>query len=145
MANPNIPQGTVNRLRASVVWPGFPALNVTASYLGEEAIRLSFGSGATTFISTLTGAVTSPEPYVPMTLRMNLLKTQALANSYKSQMELSSLLGDGTIIPDASTLAPYQLTNCGIGTVDPLEFGGKSAGWIVEVHGYYIVNNSLWG
>lgn len=39
--NPLIPQGTLNRVRASVVWPSFPNLNVTASYLGRMGIRLS--------------------------------------------------------------------------------------------------------
>lgn len=144
MANPNVSQGTINRLRASVVWPDYPALNVTAPFLGEEAIRISFGGGATTFINTMTGAVTSPEPYIPVTVRMNLLKTQSLANAYKSKMEGSTLLGNGTIRPDASQLAPYQITNAAIMSLDPLEFGGKSAAFVVEIHGYYVVNNTLW-
>jgi len=145
MASPNTNQGTINRLRASVVWPSFPALNVTASFLGEEAIRLSLEGGATTFLPTLTGAVTSPEPYQPMSLRINLLKTQALANAYKAQMELSTLLGDGTIRPDATQLAPYQITNSAIESVEPLDFSGKSAGWIVSIRGYYSINSGLWG
>lgn len=145
MPNPLVPQGTLNRLRASVLWPSFDALNVTASYLGEEMIRLSFEGQATTRIPVATGQVMSPEPYLPLMLRIHLLKTQYLANAYKAQMENNCLLGDGTVIPDASTLSPYQLTNCSIASVEPLDFNGKNPGWIIDIAGYYIINNSLWG
>lgn len=144
MANPQVPQGTLNRLRASVVIPQFPQLNVTAAFLGEEAIRLSFEGESTTFINTLTGAVTSPEPYIAATVSINLLKTQQLANLYKRQMEQSAILGDLTIRPDASTLNPYLLENCAIESVPELNFGGRDAAYRVVIKGFYIVNNILW-
>jgi hypothetical protein len=143
--NPFVPQGTLNRLRASFVLSALPALNVTASYLGEEMVRLSFGGGGTTRINTATGQVTSPEPYIPALVRINLLKTQALANAWKAQMELTTLLGDCTIRPDAATLGPYQLSNCSMQDVEPLDFNGKAAGWIITVGGTYYINNNLWG
>lgn len=145
MANPGIIQGTINRLRASVTWPSFPQLNVTASFLGEEAIRLSPEGPVTTFLNTLTGGVTSPEPYQLLTIRINLLKTQSLANAYKLQIESNALLGDGTIRPDATPLSPYPITNAAIESVEPLDFGGKSPSWIVTMRGYYNINQSLWG
>lgn len=144
MANPLISQGTINRLRAAVVIPTFPALNVTSAFLGEEGIRLAFEGDATLFINTLTGAVTSPEPYLLATLTINMLKTQALANAWKAQMETSALLGDLTIRPDATQLNPYQLTNCSMQSMKELNFSGKDATYGVMVKGYYIINNTLW-
>lgn len=147
MANPLIPQGTLNRLRASVLWNDTPELNVTSSFLGREGIRLAFEGEATTFINTMTGAVTSPEPYQAVSLTINLLKTQPLANSYKNRYELNTLLGDGIVRPDVNSnsagLSPYQLSNCGIENVRELNFAGEDAGWVVTIKGFYQINSSL--
>jgi len=144
MANPQVPQGSLNRLRASIVIPQFPQLNVTAAFLGEEAIRLAFEGDSTTFINTLTGAVTSPEPYIAASLTISLLKTQNLANAYKAQMEQSALLGDLTVRPDSAILNPYLLENCAIENVQELNFSGRDAAYRVMIKGFYIVNNVLW-
>lgn len=144
MTNPLIAQGTLNRLRGSVVWEGFPALNVTAPFLGKEGIRLALEGEATTFINTMTGAVTSPEPYMTVSMTLNLLKTQQLGNLYKAQMELSSLLGAGTVRSDSAILSPYSLINCSIQSVRELDFSGADAGYVVNVKGYYNINQALW-
>src|SRR6266576_6124812 len=107
--NPLVAQGTINRLIASVIWTSFPELNVTAPYLAPEAIRLGFAGESTLFINTLTGVITSPEPYLMIDMQMHLLMSQPLCNAYKVQMELSSLLGDGVIRPVTKTLGPYQV------------------------------------
>src|ERR1022692_3711344 len=116
MPSPNIPQGLLNRVKASVVWPAFPNLNVTAPYLGKEGVRLALEGESTVFLPTMTGAVTSPEPYMMISLIMNLLKTQALADAYKTQMETTAQIGDGTVYPDISSggLSSYSLVNCAI-------------------------------
>lgn len=144
--NPNVRQGTLNRLKASVTWNEFPELNVTPSFLGKEMIRLAFEGKVTTFIPTTTGAVTSPEPYQKITLTMHLLKTQFLAPLYKAQIEFSSLLGDGTIYPDVQTgtgLDNYQITNCAIEDIRELGFDGMDAGFAVVIGGYYLTNAAL--
>lgn len=142
--NPLVAQGTLNRLRASVTWTNFPQLNVTASYLGKMGIRLALDGESTLFIPTMTGAVTSPEPYMSITLTIHLLKTQQLAALYKAQMEATALIGDGTVRPDASTLPPYQITNCAIESVRELNFAGDDAEFAVTCKGYYLINNNLW-
>ena len=147
MANTNVPQGTLNRLKASVVWDGFPQLNVTPPFLGKEMIRLAFEGDITTQIKTSTGVVTSPEPYQMITLTMHLLKTQALAPLYKAQIEASSLLGSGTVWPDVQTglgLTNYQISNCSIMGVRELAFDGADAGWAVTIGGQYFINANLW-
>lgn len=143
MSNPLISQGTLNRLRASVLFPSFEALNVTSPFLGKDGIRLTFEGESTVYIDTLTGAVTSPEPYLMFTMRIALLKTQSLSDAFKGQMETNALLGDCTVRPDASTLSPYNLTNVAISSVEGLTFSGQDATYPVNIKGYYIINSAL--
>jgi len=142
--NPLIQQGTLNRLRGSVVWANFANLNVTAPFLNKEGIRLSLDGEATTYVQTITGAVTSPEPYQMITLSMNLLKTNGLAAQYQSQMQDTTVLGNGTVITDTSALPVFPILNCSIESVREMSFAGEDAGFHVVCRGYYIVNNSLW-
>ena len=60
MSNPQVLQGTLNRLLASVVYANFPQLNVTSAYLAKEAISIGFDGDTSLLIGTLTSAVTSP-------------------------------------------------------------------------------------
>lgn len=144
MANPLADLGVLNRLRASVLIPAFPQLNVTASFLGEEGIALRLNGPVTTRIQAMTGSVPSPEPFVPTTVTINLLKSQFLSSLYKGQMEANSLIGDLTVRPDARTLTPYFLSNCSIDEVAELMFNGKLAGYAVSIGGNWNVNNELW-
>lgn len=144
-SNPQVPQGTLNRLRGSVVIPAFPSLNVTASFLGPAGISLSLEGETTSITPTLTGTVTSPEPFQMATVTINLLKTQNLSALYKAQIENDARIGDITVTPDASTLPPYIIKNCAIESVRELSFNGRDAGFGVTLKGYYLVNNSLWG
>lgn len=147
MPNPNIPQGTLNRLKASVVVADFPELNVTASFLGKEMIHLAPEGEATNYIETAAGAVRSPNPYQKVTLTVHLLKTQAIAPAYQAKMETDSALGNVTIFPDVQTgqgLKPYQLINCSVQNVREMAFDGMDAGWVLIIGGYYLVNSSLW-
>lgn len=144
MGNPLIDQGTLNRLKASVTWDNFPNLNVSASYLGREGIRLALQGVASKAIETMTGLVQSPEAYQLCEIRMNLIKAQPLADAYKAQQELNSLLGNCTVRPDASPLSPYPILNCSIMNVEPLDFSGESEAYRVICSGYYLINSSLW-
>lgn len=145
MPAPLIPQGVLNRLAASVTWTSFPSLNVTPSFLNREGISLAFDGETTTFLPTLTGAVTSPQPYQMVTLTINLLKTQPLANLYEAQRQTQSLIGNGVVRADTSILVPYPITNCAIENVRELHFSGEDAGFSVTCRGYYLINSNLWG
>ena len=146
MANPLVSLGTLNRLRASVVWANYPSLNVTASYLGTNGIRLAIEGTATTFLPTMTGAVTSPEPFMMITMTLHLLKTQQLSDLYKNQMETNALLGDATVWPDVTSggIGNYQIINTAINDVTDLAFSGTDPSFMVTVRGYYLVNSTLW-
>ena len=142
--NPQVAQGTLNRLRGSVVIPNFPNLNVTAPYLGRPGISIGFEGETTNAIPTMTGTVQSPMPYQMATVTIALLKTQSLASQWEAQRQALSLLGDVTITPDTTSLPSYTLNNCAIDNVRELNFAGEDAGYVVTVKGYYQINASLY-
>ena len=143
MANPQIQQGTLNRLLASVVYADFTQLNVTSGYLAREAISLSFDGDTSLLIGTLTGAVTSPEPYIYGTVTMHLLRTQALGEAYSNQIRTNTTLGSVTVYPDTQVLQPFQLNNCVLMSIQETAFDGTQAGLIVRLRGVYSINASL--
>lgn len=144
LGNPLIPQGTLNRVRASIIWTLFPTLNVTASFLGRNGISVATDGKTTTQIGTMAGTVTSPEPYQPILMSINLLKTQGLAVAFEQQRQFNSLLGSATLRLDAPNFPPYNYQNCAIDNVDRLVLNGEDAGYLVTVSGFYVINNSLW-
>lgn len=144
MARPNVTQGPINRLIASVLFPSFPALNISPSYLTPEAIDWAPEGQATTMLPTLTGLVTSPEPYQMVRVTCHLIRSQSFADTWKQQQESSTLLGDCTVRPDSPTLSPYTLNNTAILGVDRMGFGGRDAGYVVTLSGFYSLNSSLW-
>ena len=141
--NPQIAQGTLNRIRGSAIFPLFPTLNVTAGFLGKAGIGVALQGETTVFIPTLTGAVTSPEPYQIAMVTLHLLKTQNLAGIYKARMELDARVGDMKVIPDAVGFPSYDLVNCAIASVREMSFAGDDAGFVVSMHGYYQINSDL--
>jgi hypothetical protein len=146
LPNPLIDQGQLNRIKASIVWANFPALNVTAAYLAKEGIRLALEGNATDYFGTMTGAVPSPAPYQIATLTLNLLKTQPLGNIYKSQFEANCVLGFCTVYPDVATgtgIGIYDLYNVVLETVREMTFAGEDPSWVVSCKGYYLVNSVL--
>lgn len=142
--NPYVPQGTLNKVRASVVFTNFPTLNITASNLGKAGISLGFTGNYAELIGTMTGTVPSPEPYVQAELTINMLKTQGLSDQYKTQLETNTVIGDLVVVPDASTLSNYPLSNCAIMSVRELVFNGTEPTLVVVIQGSYFVNNDLW-
>jgi hypothetical protein len=126
-----------------VTVPSNTSLNVTAPYLGKQGIRLTLQGESTLYLPTMTGAVTSPEPYMMIECVINLIKPQALANLYKQQMETAALIGDISVRPDAVALGVYSLINCAIKSVRELDFSGEHEGFAVTLGGYYLTNSSL--
>lgn len=142
--NPLVTQGTLNRLRGSVVIPSFTNLNVTAGYLGTGGISLSLDGDATQMIDTMTGLVTSPEPYIGATITLNLLRTQGFSETWRQQWENSSLIGQVTVHTDTASLPHFDFQNCAITKVPSFGFDGRSADFMVEIRGIYYINNALW-
>ena len=146
MGNPLVDQGVLSLLKANVIWNNFPALSVTPSFLDKAGLTLRLEGEMSTQHDTMTGLVQSPQPYVPVSLVIPLLKTQALSDAYKTQMELSVLLGDGVVYPDvnAGGLSQYQVSNMSIQSVGELSLGGSTPLFGVSCRGLYYINSSLW-
>lgn len=142
--NPLVQQGTLNRLRCSVVVPNESTLNVTSSYMGASFASVSFSEPFADLIGTATGAVTSPEPYVFGTITVGVLKTQALAGAWVAQAQTESAIGQVTIYPDSASYPPVTLDNCVIQSIEPAAFDGKDPVVRVTIRGVYYLNSSLW-
>ena len=143
MPNPLIDQGSLSLVRASVTWPSNSGLNVTAPYLAKAGIRLALQGKSTLYLPTMTGAVTSQEPFMMVDMTIHLLKSQSLSNQYKSQMESNALMGNASVRSDAVSLGVYQLINCAITGVRELDFSGQHEEFAVSIEGYYLCNANL--
>lgn len=145
MANSLQSQGTLNRLRANVTIPAFPALAITAPFVGRRGISVAWQGETTVYLDTMTGAVTSPEPYVKASVVCHLVKSQPLANSWKLQLESATLLGNVTVRPDASTLSPWSFVNCSLQRVADMSLAGDDPEYQITIGGLYYINQSLFG
>lgn len=144
-SNPLIPQGTINRLRGSVSFTDLSQFNIVAGNLGKGAISIEWGGPGTDMLPQLTGAVPSPSPYILGTTSIELLKTQALANSFKTRIEQDTTMGQIVVRLDSAPLSPYTFENCAI--VVPggdLNAGGESAAYKLTIVGTYYINATLY-
>jgi hypothetical protein len=143
MATP-VNQGTLNRLRASVIFPDHPELNITPAFLGKEMLSISPQGDVTHIIPTATGVVTSPEPYQVVEVAAHVLRTNGLGDRFKKQMELLSTLGNCTVRGDTTVFSDYNLTNVSVKGVDTIRMNGEDAGWLIHLQGAYQINGSLY-
>ena len=144
MPNPLVAQGTLNRLRGSVVFSDSPELNVTAGFLAREAIRLALQGDAGALLGTLTGGVTSPEPYQIAEVTINLVKSAPLADRFKRRIESNVNIGNVVVYTDTDALSAYPLLNCILLGPHDLPFDGNSVSYPVMLRGIYNVNDALW-
>lgn len=143
IGNPQIPQGTINLVRANVQIVSYSNLNVTAPFLGAGGLTISWNGPATTFINTLTGRVTSPEPFQPVTVGMHLVKSQGLAAQWEKQRVNLTMIGNILVFTDSAALPSYAFTNCAIENIGEITANGKNAEYMVTLGGTYVVNNNL--
>jgi hypothetical protein len=142
-------QGSLNRLQASVTFidPQWANLTVLPQNLGAEGIRLSFDDTATDLIPTMTGMVTSPKPFMGCTLTIALVKSAQnnVADNYKYQFVVGTLLGQVNVTPDVSNISKFTLYNMTLETIREMAFSGTEAVMIVTLRGYYPVNQDYFG
>jgi hypothetical protein len=129
--NPGIARGVLNRVKCSVVLPSFPSLNIISANMGRSMARISFTGDLVNQISTGTGLVNSPEPFVRATITI----AQILADSN---------VEDATIYSDTSTFPPIALQSVVANHMDPGPFDGTSPDFMLILSGALPVNNNLW-
>jgi hypothetical protein len=142
--NPGIARGVLNRVKCSVVLPSFPSLNIISANMGRSMARISFTGDLVNQISTGTGLVNSPEPFVRATITIALLRTQPIAAAWFSQILADSNVEDATIYSDTSTFPPIALQSVVANHMDPGPFDGTSPDFMLILSGALPVNNNLW-
>lgn len=143
--NPQIALGTLNRLRTSLVVPGFTNLNVTASYMSKKFITVTLDENPWVMgIETATGIVISPEPYVMGTVTVGLLRTLGLAQSWVLQGKATGAIGDIEIHSDTSAFEALTIHNAFIQHIDPGPYDGTNPETPLVLRGVFYVNNDLW-
>ena len=143
MANPYVPQGTLNRALTSLSVIEIPELNVTTGYFSEQLAVLNFEDRISDYIPTTAGAVPSPRLVQFVTVRAYLNKAQGLAAQWEQQRRTNAILGDVVVVTDSSTLPVYYLQNCVLENVDALNLNGTSADFAISIRGTYPVNADL--
>lgn len=144
MPNPMINPGVLNRVRGSIKYTDFPELNVSASYLAREGIELTFQGDLVDSIPTMTGVVQSSQPFIQVSVRIHLVRSQILSQIYKDQWEKNSLLGDVRIYSDSSNFGDFNLTNTALNNVADMTFNGTDPGVVLTLTGTYYVNSNMW-
>lgn len=139
-----LPQGTINKLIASVVFSDNPTLCVINSFLTKEGISISFQGEVGRLLPTMTGGIQSPEPYQMADIRIHLNRANGLAALFKRQIELDANIGSANVIPDTLALPLYQIESCIIQSVDELAFDGNTPGFVVRLQGIYYINSTMW-
>jgi hypothetical protein len=139
--NPGIARGVLNRVRCSVVVPGFASLNVIPANMGRALARISFSDNLVNQIPTGTGLVNSPEPYIRATITIALLRTQQIAASWMTQILTDS---EATIHSDSSVFPPIALQDVVASHIDPGPYDGTNPDFTLVLSGALPVNSNLW-
>ena len=143
MANPYVPQGTLNRALTSISVVDNPDLNITTGYFSEQMAVLNFEDRIADYIPTTTGAVPSPRLVQFVTVRAYLNKAQGLAAQWEQQRLTNAVLGDVSVVTDSSALLSYYLVDCVLENVDALNLNGTSTDFAIQIRGSYPVNSDL--
>lgn len=144
MGNPLINQGVFNRVRASLKFTQHPELNITAPFLTQDGIEISFQGDAGVLLPTMTGGASSPQPYQLVDIKVHLVRSQSMAQLYKKQIETDTTLGDVTCYTDVSTLGDFPLRSAVIRSMQDVSFAGKDPALVLSIHGIYDVNSAMW-
>jgi hypothetical protein len=144
MANPLVPQGVLNKVRASIKFVQYPELNITASFLTQDAIDIQFQGDAGVLLPTMTGGVSSPNPYQMINMQIHMVRSQGMAQLFKNQIELDTLLGDAKVYSDSSTLGDFSIRSATIRSAGDVSFSGRDPAFLVSVFGIYDVNSAMW-
>ncbi len=100
--NPMVPQGNLNRVRASVIIPNYVTLNINSSHMSTRLVTVTFEEDFTEQPMTATGVVNAPNPYVMAQASVSILRTQALAYAWLSQAQTTTAIGRVVVHSDTS-------------------------------------------
>lgn len=137
--------GRLNRLAASVRFPNFSQLNITAPFLTKAGIRFAQTGDGVVHIPVMIGTVPSEEPYTMVDVTVNLVKTLPLVGAFQAQQQLDSFLGPCTVRPDTqSGLGLFTIQNTTIQNPREQDFSGADAGYPLLLRAYMPLNSALY-
>ncbi len=142
--NPIVQQGTLNRVRASVVVPSYTNLNIDSSHMSRKFVTVTFDEDFVDQPMTATGIVNSPAPYVMATISVGILRTQSLSASWFTQAQTQSVLGRITVHPDTTTFPQITAYNCSILRLEPGAQDGTDPTVDLTIRGIFYPNSDLW-
>jgi len=142
--NPTVTQGNLNRVATHITSARYPGLNVTAGYMAKSLAVVTFEGPFTDQEPTATGIVSSPKPYVPGQVVINLLRSQILAGLWMNQVQADTYLGTVVIYPDSNVFPEVALSETSITEIDPGAFDGMDPTVKVTVRGIFYINANLW-
>lgn len=140
----NTDLGVINRLRASITLPSFPALNVTANMLSETGIRISPDRGGGELLGQMSGAVVSLNPYTTCRVSFEVLRTLSVGTNWYSQWLSNSAVLDLHITPVTSVAPSHYIRNAVISHVGDIDENGTTATMPIVLTGTLILNTALW-
>lgn len=145
MAGPNpLPQlGPLNRIRATVLFPLFPQLNISAAFITPEGIRMAINGQSTQMIPAMVSQVQSQNVYLPAQVQFGIVKTTALATLWKRKLESNSNLGPCTVRVDSAALDVFDLVNCAVENFEGIDASGTNAAFPIMIAGTYYINSDL--
>lgn len=138
-------QGILNRVRGSISFPSLTGYNITSPYLGKRGITARFIGKSAILVDTMTGAVTSGEPFVRVELTIDMVRTQALAAQWQALQQVNSLIGQATWRTDAVPpgVSLYTFDNVVFDSMDGFTADGMNADWPLRLAGIYYTNSNL--
>lgn len=142
--NPRVQQGTLNRVRVSVIPASFPALAIPSSYMGKRFATFRPEGNFVHQAETGTGVVNSPEPYVMATIEVNLIRTLALTWAWIEQIRNTAIIGDVTIHSDTAAFPALTIHNSIARMLNPGQFDGVDPTSLLIFSGVWYENESLW-
>ncbi|MOA14262.1 hypothetical protein D3C78_1343520 [compost metagenome] len=73
-----------------------------------------------------------------------MVRSQGMAQLFKNQIELDTLLGDAKVYSDSSTLGDFSIRSATIRSAGDVSFSGRDPAFLVSVFGIYDVNSAMW-
>jgi hypothetical protein len=144
IGNPQVSQGTLNRIRTHVVPVSFPNLQITASYMGKDMAEITFDDVFVDQEPTGTWFVNSPRPFVMGTLSVTVLRSQSLGNLWLAQIQLNAQIGDVATYADSAPFQTITLGDCSVTGFAPGKYDGGDPGVKLTLKGGLYVNGQLW-
>lgn len=142
--NPQVLLGSLNKLRANLKFTSNPSLNILPSYMNQAGLTVGFEGQATNYSEVYVGVVPSPNPFILVTIRFGVLKTQALGPLWKAQVESNTLIGDFVLRPDVQGFPAFNFTNGFIMNPDEIAMNGSNPAFGISLKATYSINSSLW-